>query len=429
MNTSPAPTQKRLTLQAILFTVMRMVLNMNTRMVYPFLPVIARGLGVSLTQVSYVLSARSVVGAFSPLFTTLADRRGRRFGMVGGLSLFIASILLLVAHPVYWTFLVSQCGAFLGMFITVSSVQAYLSDNVPYEQRGRLLGLTELGWAFSFILGMPLIGWLISRGGWMAPYPLLAGLAGAALVLIFRMVLATKPAAQLPGGAFANLGRVLTSRPALAALAFSACVVASNEMINLVFGDWMENSFQLSLVALGGASAVIGLADMTGEGLVAAISDRMGKKRAVVGGFMLNALVVLALPWLGRTPAGALAGLFVFYASFEFGVISSMAMFTEIMPAARATLLGAIVAAYSVGRGVGALLAPLAYHYGFRANTLVSLALTLLALLALSQVRIEHAQSNFGATRQNYPHIYSPPRRFPENQKTIHRDWIEYRVK
>lgn len=380
---------RSLTLQVVLFTLMRMVLNMNTRMVYPFLPVIARGLGVNLSQISLVLTARSATGLLSPFATTFADRRGRRFGILSGLALFTGALALMVFWPGYRSFFLSQCLAFLGMFVAVSSVQAFLGDHVPYGQRGRLVGLTEMGWAFSFILGMPLIGWLISRSGWLAPYPLLAGLGLAAFAVLWKVIPKEPLSAASTRNLSSNFRQVFTYGPALAALVVSAGGTASNEVINLVFGDWLEKSFGLSILALGGASVVIGIAEMTGEGLTAAVSDRLGKERSVVIGFLLNALVVLTLPWLGRTGTGALAGLFCLYLTFEFAIVSSLTLITEVLPSARATLLGANVAAYAAGRGLGALLAPLAYAHGFRTNTYVALALTALVLLAVSRIKIK----------------------------------------
>lgn len=382
-----------LVVQAALITMTRMVLNMNTRIVYPFLPVIARGLGVSLAQMSLVLTVRSLTGVLSPFVTSLADRRGRRFGMLFGLAVFTTAIGLLASFPSYATFFVAQSLAYLGMFVTVSSMQAFLGDRVPYEQRGRLIGLTELGWAFSFILGMPLIGWLIDRGGWLAPYPLLAGLGFITLLVIYWLIPGQPPAQQPEtGSTWANLRQVLTYGPALAGLAMSTAGTASNEVINLVFGDWLESSFGLSVLALGGASVVIGLSEMGGEGLVATLVDRIGKERSIQLGFILNGLVILSLPWLGQTRVGALAGLFLMYMTFEFAIVSSLTLITEIMPAARATFLGANVAAYSAGRGLGALLAPLAYSYGFRTNTLVAVALIGVVLFAISRAKVAAPQ-------------------------------------
>ncbi len=68
----------RIRFQLIVFMFLRMVLNTMHRMVYPFLAVFARGMGVDLTTVSFVVTARSFVGMFAPIFGSVSDSRGER---------------------------------------------------------------------------------------------------------------------------------------------------------------------------------------------------------------------------------------------------------------------------------------------------------------------------------------------------------------
>jgi predicted MFS family arabinose efflux permease len=46
----------------------------------------------------------------------------------------------------------------------------------------------------------------------------------------------------------------------------------------VVYGAWLEKVFNVSIVALGIATGVIGIAELVGEILVATISDRFGLK-------------------------------------------------------------------------------------------------------------------------------------------------------
>ena len=58
---------KRLRFQIGFFIAARTVLNTGFRMVYPFLPVFARNLGVDIKTMSLALTARATAGAFGPL--------------------------------------------------------------------------------------------------------------------------------------------------------------------------------------------------------------------------------------------------------------------------------------------------------------------------------------------------------------------------
>jgi predicted MFS family arabinose efflux permease len=168
------------------------------------------------------------------------------------------------------------------------------------------------------------------------------------------------------------------------------CASAANEQVNMIFGVWLEDSFGLQIAALGLASAVIGISELCAEGLVAAFVDRVGKVRAIALGLAVNSLAALALPYLGRTEAGALVGLFLFYLSFEFTLVSCIPLMTELLPSARATLMAFNVAALSVGRAAGNFLAPRLYHQGFLAVVLGAAIFNLLALLATRRLSKEH---------------------------------------
>ncbi len=372
-----------------LFTGARMVFNTLHRMVYPFLSVFARGVGVDLTTFSYILTARSLVGAVGPFAATVADQRGRRFGMALGAVLFTAGAAVVVFWPTFWGLGVSLSLAVLGKFIFDPGMQAYLSDHIPYERRGRTLAVTEFGWSLAFIVGVPLMGLLISAKGWMAPFPLLA-LLGAVIVVGLFLLLPKEARPAIPVRGRDNFRLVLTSLTALAGLAISLFITIANEQVNVIFGVWLEDSFGLKIAALGASSAVIGFSELGAEGLVAGFVDRLGKVRAIALGLGVNSLAALVLPFIGRSEVGALIGLFFFYLSFEFTVVSSIPLMTELIPAARATMMSFNVMAFSLGRAIGDLMAPRLYQVSFLAVVLASIVFNLLAFLALSRLRKEH---------------------------------------
>jgi predicted MFS family arabinose efflux permease len=176
---------------------------------------------------------------------------------------------------------------------------------------------------------------------------------------------------------------ILQHPSALAALSISLLISVSNEAVNIIYGLWLENSFGLQVAALGAASAVIGVAEMSGEGIVALITDRLGKRRAVISGTLATAGTCLVLPLIASNPAGALFGLFLFYLSFEFTFVSLIPMMTELVPSARATLLASNLAASAVGRGLGAFIGPYLFDIGLYANTVFATVMAIVALLIL----------------------------------------------
>jgi predicted MFS family arabinose efflux permease len=252
--------------------------------------------------------------------------------------------------------------------------------------------VTEFGWSLAFILGVPLVGLLIARGGWDSPFLLFASL-GAVAFLVLAVIIPRDAPTKTPGSRAINkhnLNSILHSPaflPILACLSLGLFSSAANETVNLIFGVWLEDAFGLQIAALGAASAVIGLSELGGEGLVAAFVDRLGKPRAVALGLVVNSLAALTLPVLGSTEAGALTGLFFFYISFEFTIVSTIPLMTEMLPSARATVLAMNVAGLSLGRALGAFAAPRLYALGFLPVAAGAVTFNLLALLSLWRMK------------------------------------------
>jgi predicted MFS family arabinose efflux permease len=268
------------------------------------------------------------------------------------------------------------------------SMQAYLGDHVPYERRSFAITITELSWSGAYIIGIPAIGWVIGAYGWLAPFPLLGALILAAAVIFYLWVPKDQPHKVRPANLFQNLRLIMSSRAAVAAVALTVFTCIANEFINLVFGLWMEDSFGLQPAALGAAAAVLGAAELSGEGLVALITDKLGKRRAIFLGLLVNSLAVAALPFTAGSLTAALVCLFFFYISFEFFIVSSLPLMTEVMPAARATMMAGFFTSASLGRFLASQFSAMLYLSGFWTVIVATLIFNLAGILCIRGLRL-----------------------------------------
>ncbi|MBI5351656.1 MAG: MFS transporter [Chloroflexi bacterium] len=363
---------------------LRTILNTAHRMVYPFLPVFARGLGVDISTMSLLMTVRSLIGTTSPLFAPIADRRGRKFGMLLGAIIFTLGVGLVAIYPNIWTLAIALILAVIGKYMFDPSMQAYFGDRIPYEQRGTALAVTEVAWSMAFIVGVPIVGFLIDKFGWSAPFPFFTILGLVIFFVVWRVVPAEDSHHELTNDSRAGYRAVLTSIPALAGISIAMFASAGNELVSVIFGVWLEDSFGLRIAALAGASAVIGISELSGEGLVAFTTDKLGKPLALTIGLVGNALAAILLPFIGQTQIGALIGLFLFYITFEYIMVSHIPLMTELVPSARATMLSINVTGHSIGRALGAFLAAIIYqHFGFLFVAFLTAVFNLAGLLAL----------------------------------------------
>ena len=376
--------------QLTLFLITRIILDTGFRMVYPFLPTLARALGVDISTISLAITARSSLGILSPFIGSAGDSMGRKSAMLMGLSIFAGGSLVVLLWPSYIGFLIALLLGSLGKVIFDPAMQAYLGDRVPYNLRGRAIAITEIGWSGAALVGLPIIGWIIYRSNWVAPFPILGILAALAAFFVWR-VIPSDSAADSERPTLMHALRTILSRPStLAALTVSLLINIGNESINVIYGLWLENSFGLQVVALGAASVLIGLAELSGVGLVARLTDQLGKIRALCLGIIAITVACLLLPFLGVSLIPALIGLFLFYLTFEFTFVTLISLFTELEPSARATLMATSITAAAGGRALGALIGPALFDIHILASSVFGAAMAIIALpILIVWVKIE----------------------------------------
>ncbi|MBW2405767.1 MAG: MFS transporter [Deltaproteobacteria bacterium] len=368
-------------------TLCRLALNTARRFAYPFAPALSRGMGVPLTAVTSIIAVNQSTAILGMFFGPLADRLGYRLMMLSGLGMLVLGMFAGGFLPFYGIVLAALFLAGMGKSVFDPAIQAYIGQRVPFHRRGLFIGLIEFSWAGSTLVGIPLAGLLIEYMGWRAPFFAVGGVGLIGMVGL--MILLPKDGKktirhQSASGLLSAWRKLCQERAAMGALAFGFFASAANDNLFVVYGAWLENSFSLSIVALGLGTSVIGIAELSGEGLTAAISDRLGLKRSVASGMSLCIISYIALPLLGQTLSLSLGGLFLIFLTYEFTIVSTLSLCTELLPGLRATMMSGFLAAAGVGRVIGALMGgPVWLAGGILMTGAVSAVMSGLGLLCL----------------------------------------------
>lgn len=359
--TTEAPTGQDVRSHLPILFLTRSTINTSFRIIYPFLPSIARGLGISLTAATQLTALRMFGGLGAPFLGLLADRHSRRRVMEAGLALFALASLLLIAGGTFTAAAIAFALYGVAKALYDPAVHAYVGDAVPYHERSRAVGILELSWSSGWLIGVPLSGFLIERLGWRAPWGVLLAL-GLFSVGLTRVALPSAPPPAARTGERRGVASMVAAwrdllrrRSVAAMLLTSLLLTLAIEIPFVMYGAWLETTFALSFTKLGVASIVVGAAEATAEFGSAMITDRLGKRRSVLVGLLGLATGLVALPWLARFGlAPALAGVALMILLFEFGIVSLLPMATELAPDARATLFSLTVMALNLGRILGA---------------------------------------------------------------------------
>jgi len=336
--------------------VARTAVNGAHRIVYPFLPEIARGLGVSLGVMGGLLALRSTAGLAAPLVPRLAESLGRRTLMLVAVAGTVLGCLLLASASGVAMAAAGLLTAGLAKPLFDIPMQGWFGARVPYARRGRVLGVTELTWALSLLLALP-AGFLIAATSWRTPFLLIAVLAAVGAGVVTRLIRGDRPATtvrsplRMTGSAVGILGVVVLFR--LAA-----------ELLFVVYGTWLEADFGLSVAAIGVFTLVVVAAELVGEGTVAAVADRVGLKRSVLVGLLGSALVYASLGFVGRSLPAAVLAVIGWFVLFEITVVATIPFVTGLAGDSRERLLSLVAAVSVLAGGAAALMAPQLFAVG-----------------------------------------------------------------
>jgi len=339
-----------------LLTLARLVGNSTFRLATPFLAIIGRGLGVSLPTMGEALSAGEFTGLLAPLIGRRADRHGRRQAMSIGAVVVGVGALIAAISPTALVFALAIVTVSFGKLLFDPAMGAWIGDRVDYAKRARVIGITELAWAGSMLLVIPVLGLVVATAGWRWAYVVLA-VAGAAISWAVRRAL---PEDRVAPDARTS-ARFRFTRAATCGVAGFALLMMAANCLFVVFGAWLEDTFGFSAAAIGATAIVLGVAEVTATSSTIRFTDRIGKRRAVIAGAALMVPLGLALSIVGHHVVLGLIVVGVYVAGFEFAIVSGLPLLTELQPHARAASLGIAVGLGTVGRGIVSIVATRLY--------------------------------------------------------------------
>jgi MFS transporter, DHA1 family, inner membrane transport protein len=365
-------------------TLGRMALNVAYRIIYPLQPFLAQHLQVDLRTVSALVTVQVLASIVSPLGGTLADTRGERATMTGGLSLFCAGAALCALATGFGGFLAGYALIGLAVALYQPAAQAYLSKRTSYERRGWALGVFETSWAAAALLGVAPLMYLVQLTGRSAAVFWILLAAGACSLALIRFGLPPLPHPGEAGGKQVGSARQRIDWRALRTpsvigvlglLLLTACAV---DLIFVVQGAWSKTSFGANDAQLGQVFGLLGIAELIGSLSSTVLVDRVGKKRAVLAGYALTAALMLALPLSEGSWLLFLALYFLFDLFFEFSIVASFPLVSGVAPTARGTLMALSVLVIGMGRAIGSQMGtPLWSSYSIWANGLIGAGLVL----------------------------------------------------
>ncbi len=329
--------------------------NLLIRFPYTFLTTLSRAFGIPLDTMTTLLGARELGGLVSPAIGRVADRGHERSTMVGAAAVAGVATIAVSADPPLWVVSVLLIGGGIAKFGLDTSQGAWVAHRVPLARRGRIFGIVELSWALALLVGVPICGALVETWGWRSMFRFSGALLIATAVLMRISVRPDRPERS-------DTPRRPRFRRELAGVwLYSALQPFAQMFVFAVYGDWFATTLRMSPARLSLMSILIGLGELGGTGLSALFADRVGKRRAALGGILLAAPVVATLGFVGTHELLAVTLMVVVAVGLEFSFVSALPLIAELDPAARASAIGLAIALGTGARAASAALGGVVY--------------------------------------------------------------------
>lgn len=322
----------------------------------PFIATIAAGFDVKVSTLGLALMVGEFAGLLSRFIGHAVDTRDRRITMTWGMFGVVVSVLFasIAVNPLMFGASVFFLSASKVLFDT--SMVAWINEHVPYERRGRVIGVIETSWALGLLLGVAVMGLITMLTSWRI------GFACGAVALLVTALIVIRQLPKESGG----VGAVITEKvhvrgKALLIVAASFMLMGSSQSLGITFGPWLEDSFDgkswITAVVIA-----LGLIELAASITSARRTDTWGKEQSVVYGSVLMVVSAVLLTIGQQHWLSGVILLVVFMGGFEFAIVSLLPIAANLVPGSTGASLGAVVGAGTLGRATFSFLSTWSYE-------------------------------------------------------------------
>jgi MFS transporter, SHS family, lactate transporter len=266
------------------------------------------------------------VGAF--IFGLIADRYGRRLPLMLDLIFYSVIEVLTGLAPNYATFLVLRALFGIGMGAEWGVGASLVMEKAPSRLRGLLSGLLQEGYAFGYLVAAACYFLVFPHWGWR-PMFFIGGLPALLAIYVRFQVKESEVWERTRHTSWSGLGREIVSHWKL--FLYITILMAMMNMVSHgtqdLYPTFLQRDWGFKPEGRAALTAFSMVGAIAGGVVVGMISDRKGRRLAIVGALLLAVVMIPAwafAPSLGVLIAGAF--LMQFMVQGAWGVIPAHIM-------------------------------------------------------------------------------------------------------
>jgi len=307
----------------------------------------------SIAAVGLVASAYALPTALlAPLFGPLSDRRGRRFTILLGLTVFSVAAAACAVAPTLPLLLLARVVTGLGAAITLPATLALAGDLPTVEDRGRAISVVAAMFPLSTLLGLPIGALVAVVGGWRASFVLVLLVGIAAALFVYRFCRDRRAPAERVSY-FAPYRTVFGDPHAIRIMVVTLVWFLGSFGLFVYVGEFIHRSFGIPSEEAGLVYVVVGVVGIAATRLSSRVIAGVGPRRAVLTGLAMFAIGATVLPLTAVSLPLAVA-VFGFWAfGVWLGIPAQQTIVAGLSESARGTMLAFNTSFQNAGGVVG----------------------------------------------------------------------------
>lgn len=370
----------------------------------PLGAILLEKLHITTKQFGLVVSAYAFsAGAAGLLTAGFADKFDRKKLLMFFYWGFILGTVLCAIAPSYHLLLAARIitGIFGGVIGSISF--AIITDLFRMEVRGRVMGFTQMAFAASQVLGLPIGLMLANQFGWHAPFWMIAGIGTILGIVIYLKLKPVDTHLKLENdrNPFQHLWKTI-ARPDYTKAFFATTLLATGGFMLMPFGSaYSINNLGITLAQLPLVYLITGAFSILFGPLIGKLSDRIGKFNIFCIGSIISISMVAIYTHLGVTPLWELITLnVILFVGISSRMIASSALLTAVPdPQDRGAFMSINSATQQISGGIASMIAgmivmqtPSGYleHYDILGYVVIGSMIVAVWMLYYLNKRVQH---------------------------------------
>ena len=350
-----------------LLALLQFTVVLDFMVISPLGAILMPDLGISTSQFGLVVSAYAFSAGFSGLCAAgFADAFDRKKVLLFFYAGFVCGTLYCGIADSYRSLLWARIITGLFGGVVGSTSAAIVTDLFRMEVRGRVMGIIQMAFAVSQVMGIPVGIFLATRYSWHSPFLMItacAAVAGVVTALRLRPVTGHLEGAR-DRNAFAHLWHTASNAAYLRGFGATMLLATGGFMIMPFSSAFLVNNVLIPEQRLASIFFLTGLVSMAAGPLLGRMADAYGKYRLFVFGSLLSMVMVMIYTNFGPNPVWTVVFInALLFIGITSRMISSSALISGVPDVKdRGAYMGINSSVQQVSGGVASYLAGLIVH-------------------------------------------------------------------